>query len=110
MTEPTTWLPNPAGIIPAPTAAEVPLEEPPGVACGSKGLVVGPGLTKANSVVTVLPKITPPASLKAFTEAVSRFVSRPLKIGLPSSVGMSRVWSTSLIPRGIPSITERDLP
>ena len=29
--EPTTWVPRPAGTMPAPTAAAEPLDEPPGV-------------------------------------------------------------------------------
>ena len=110
MIDPTTWLPSAAGTIPAPTAAAEPLDDPPGVAPASKGLVVGPGTMKANSVVTVLPRITAPASRRAFTDAESMPVCRSLKIGLPRVVGISLVWSTSLMPMGIPSIGESARP
>lgn len=69
-TEPTTWLPKPAEIMPAATPAAEPLLEPPGVRCKSHGLRAG--CVAANSVVTVLPTITAPASRKAATVAASR--------------------------------------
>ena len=50
-----------AGTMPAPTAAPLPLDEPPGVRAVSQGLRAGPGLAKANSVVTVFPTIAAPA-------------------------------------------------
>src|SRR6185312_3759591 len=71
--EPSTCVPRPAGTMPDPAAAAEPLEEPPGVRRGSQGLRVGPGGWVANSVVTVLPRITAPASRSAVTEAASRF-------------------------------------
>ena len=37
-TEPITWVPRPALMMPAPTAAAMPLLEPPGVRCRSCGL------------------------------------------------------------------------
>ena len=46
----------------APITAAEPLDEPPGVRPGSNGLVVGPGNAPPISVVTVLPRITAPAS------------------------------------------------
>ena len=96
--------------MPAPTAAELPLEEPPGVLVVSNGLRVGPGLTKANSVVTVFPTMSAPARRNASTDAESNPVSLLSKIGLPNLVGMSRVWITSFIPIGIPSTGESGVP
>ena len=55
------------------TPAAEPLEEPPGVWPGSCGLRVGPGWRMANSVVTVLPMTTPPASRVCTTQAASIF-------------------------------------
>ena len=43
------------------TAAAEPLEDPPGVCLRLWGLVVTPGLKVANSVVTVFPRMMPPA-------------------------------------------------
>ena len=62
----------------AATAAADPLEEPPGVRFGSKGLVVGPDLPIANSVVTVLPMTIAPPRLSAATHAASYFGRQPL--------------------------------
>ena len=52
-------------IIPAPTPAAVPLEDPPGVRAASNGLVVGPEYPTANSVVTVLPRMIAPPRRRA---------------------------------------------
>src|SRR5262245_26770188 len=105
-----TCVPNPADTSPAATAAADPLLEPPGVRDGSHGLRVRPGSTAANSVVTVLPTITAPASRRAETPAESRTDRHPLKSGEPCSVGMSAVSMMSLMPIGIPSIGESGLP
>ena len=40
--EPAVWVPRAKGIVPAPTAAAEPLEDPPGLWAALKGLVVGP--------------------------------------------------------------------
>src|SRR5688572_28719309 len=56
---------------PAATAAAEPLLDPPGVCAGLCGLRVGPGSKNANSVVTVLPSISAPASRSFFTQAAS---------------------------------------
>ena len=55
----------------SPTAAAEPLEEPPGVCVGSWGFLVLPGCRLANSVVTVLPRRTPPAARVMATQAAS---------------------------------------
>jgi hypothetical protein len=59
-------VPRPAGTIPAPTAADEPLDEPPGVRLLSCGfLVLCHGWLAANSVVVVLPMMIAPASRSA---------------------------------------------
>jgi hypothetical protein len=63
--EPNTCVPMPTLIAPTATAAAEPLLEPPGVRAGSHGLRVARGCIHANSVVTVLPTITAPASRSA---------------------------------------------
>src|SRR5215469_319047 len=94
----------------APIAAAEPLDEPPGVRPGSNGLVVGPGWAPPISVVTVLPRITAPASRNARTSAESRFGKLPIKALQPCSVGMSLVSIKSLMPIGIPSIEDNGHP
>jgi hypothetical protein len=64
------------------------------------------GSVAANSVVTVLPRITAPASRKATTLAPSRSERQPKYIGEPFSVGKSAVSMMSLMPIGMPSIGE----
>src|SRR5256885_137368 len=70
----------------APAAAE-PLELPPGVRAGSRGLRVGPGAKQAYSVVTVLPTTTAPAPRSRLTTQASPVGHRPLSSTLPFSVG-----------------------
>ena len=70
--EPAVWLPSASGTISAATAAAEPLEEPPGVCAGLCGLVVLPGSYMANSVLTVLPRITAPACRSSATQAASQ--------------------------------------
>ena len=109
--EPTTWVPSPAGTMPAPTAAAEPLDEPPGVRLPSCGfLVLCHGWLDANSVVVVLPMMMAPASRSACTLAESRFQSAPSHIGEPWPVGMSAVSMMSLIATGMPSIGDSGLP
>src|SRR5262249_15468253 len=108
--EPTTCVPSPAAMAPTATAAAEPLEEPPGVRAGSHGLQVPRGSVEANSVVTVLPTITAPASRSAATLAPSRLLRNPTNSGEPFSVGMSKVSMMSLMPIGIPSIRDSGLP
>src|SRR5467141_2686154 len=69
--EPRTWVPSPTLMAPTATAAAEPLLEPPGVRAVSHGLRVPRGSVAANSVVTVLPTITAPASRSAATIAAS---------------------------------------
>src|SRR3546814_9367480 len=76
-TELCVWVPSATGIMPAPTAAAEPLEDPPGVRAGLCGLQVGPGLPMANSVVTVLPRKTVPDSRRPWTQAASRRGCQP---------------------------------
>ena len=108
--EPNTWVPSATLTAPAATAAAEPLLEPPGVRVSSHGLRVARGSIHANSVVTVLPRITPPASRSAATLALSRSLRKPANNGEPLSVGMSIVSMMSLIPIGMPSIGESGLP
>src|SRR5262245_28553546 len=64
---------------------------------------------EANSVVTVFPRMTAPASRKAATAAASRPEHQPSNNGEPISVGMSAVSMMSLIPIGMPSIADNGL-
>src|SRR5215470_11081070 len=100
MIDPPTCDPIADGTMPAATAAADPDDEPPGVWAGSNGLVVGPGCAPPSSDVTVLPRITLPASRNAQTAALSRFGKFPVKAAQPSCVGMSFVSSRSLMPMG----------
>ncbi len=85
--EPNTCVPIPTLIAPTATAAAEPLLEPPGVRVRSHGLRVPRGCIHANSVVTVLPTITAPASRSAATLAASRSLRKPANSGEPFSVG-----------------------
>ena len=97
--------------MPAPTAADEPLDEPPGVRLGSCGFwVLCHGWVAANSVVVVLPTMTAPASRSACTLAESRCQSVPSHIGEPWPVGMSAVSMMSLMAIGMPSIGDSGLP
>src|SRR5436853_4263447 len=60
ITDPPVCVPNASGTMSSPTAAAAPLEEPPGVCSGLRGLRVLPGVVIANSAVIVLPMITAP--------------------------------------------------
>ncbi len=88
--------------MPAATAAADPLEEPPGVCSGFSGLRVLPGARKANSVVTVLPRMIAPAARSIVTTVASRDGVRPPYSTEPFSVGMSAVSKMSLMPTGTP--------
>ena len=110
MVEPITCVPSAALIMPAATPAAEPLLDPPGVRRRSCGLRVPRGSVAANSVVTVLPTITAPASRNATTLAASRSERQPTNSGEPFSVGMSTVSMMSLMPIGMPSICESGLP
>src|SRR5215813_11335020 len=105
--EPRTWVPSPTLMAPTATAAAEPLLEPPGVRAGSHGLRVPRGSVAANSVVTVLPRITAPASRKAATAAASRPEYHPSNNGEPISVAISMVSMMSLTPIGMPSIADK---
>src|ERR687898_951930 len=92
ITDPTVWVPKASGTMKSATAAAEPLEEPPGVCWGLWGFVVFPhGNRLANSVVTVLPKSTPPAARLSATHAASAAGRLPLYMGVPYSVGKSAV-------------------
>ena len=95
--------------MPAATDAAEPLDEPPGVRAVSQGLRVPRGSDAANSVVTVLPMMTAPASRSARTQAASFSERQPANSAEPISVGMSTVSIMSLMPTGIPSIGETRL-
>src|SRR4029077_5437233 len=107
--DPITCVPRAALTSPAATAAAEPLLEPPGLRASSHGLRVALGSAAANSVVTVFPRMTAPASRKAATAAASRPEDQPLNKGEPISVGMSAVSMMSLIPTGMPSIADNGL-
>ncbi len=71
MIDPPVCVPKATGTMKSATAAADPLDDPPGVCARSCGLAVGPGWRNANSVVTVLPSMTPPASRANATHAAS---------------------------------------
>lgn len=102
MTEPAVWLPTAAGTMPAATAAAEPAEEPPGACVDLCGLRVRAGVSSASSVVTVLPRMTAPASRSRATHAASLSGRRPAKMGEPCSVGKSAVSKMSFTPIGTP--------
>src|SRR6266545_1117936 len=110
MVEPITWVPSAALRMPTATAAAEPLLEPPGVRSRSHGLRVPRGNVEANSLVTVLPTMTAPASRSATTLAASRSDRKPANSGEPFSVGMSIVSMMSLMPNGMPSIGDSGRP
>src|SRR5215470_4765310 len=87
MIEPITCVPKAALTSPAATAAAEPLLDPPGVRARSQGLRVPRGSVAANSVVTVFPRMTAPASRKAATAAASRPEHQPSNNGEPIPVG-----------------------
>ena len=96
--------------MPAATDAAEPLDEPPGVCAVFHGLRVPRGSDAANSVVTVLPRMTAPASRSARTQAASFAERQPEKSGEPISVGISTVSMMSLMPTGMPSMADSGLP
>ena len=110
MVEPITCVPSAALNMPAAVPAAEPLLEPPGVRRRSCGFFVPRGSVAANSVVTVLPTMTAPASRSAATLAASRSVRQPTNSGEPCSVGRSIVSMMSLMPTGMPSIGESGRP
>src|SRR5262249_53760367 len=97
-------------MMPAATAAADPLLDPPGVWATFHGLRVPRGKDMANSVVTVLPIMTAPAARSATTLAASFHDRQFSNSGEPSSVGISTVSITSLMPIGMPSIADSGLP
>src|SRR6185312_1346625 len=107
--DPITCVPSAALTRPAATAAAEPLLDPPGVRPGSQGLRVPRGSVAANSVVTVFPRMTAPASRRAATAAASRPEDQPSNNGEPIPVGMSAVSMMSLMPIGMPSIADTGL-
>ena len=108
--EPRTWLPDAAGSMRAPTAAEEPLDDPPAVLRVSNGLRVGGGAPAPNSVVVVLPRITAPPRRNAKTCAESRLPCQPVYFGLFIWVGISTVSYRSLTPNGMPSTRDSAVP
>src|SRR5690349_3565557 len=70
-TDATVCVPVAAAHMRAPTAAADPLLDPPGVCSRLHGLQVGPGSKVANSVVTVLPKMTAPSRRSRATHSAS---------------------------------------
>jgi len=71
MIEPAVCEPNASGTMKSATAAAEPLDEPPGVCARLCGLRVARGTKVANSAVTVLPRIVPPARRASATTAAS---------------------------------------
>src|SRR5712691_13546154 len=71
ITDPAVWVPRASGTMKSATAAAEPLDEPPGVWAGLRGLAVLPAVKQANSVVTVLPRMTAPAARANATQAAS---------------------------------------
>ena len=65
-------MPNATWTMPAATAAQDPLDEPPGVCPVLAGLRVLPGLDMANSVDTVLPRTRPPIARVIATHGASQ--------------------------------------
>ena len=90
MVEPRPWVPIAAGTVAAPTAAAVPLDEPPGVRAVSCGLRVRAGSPPPKVTVTVLPMTTAPPWRKAWTQAASCSGRWPANNTLPNSVGCPR--------------------
>ena len=70
--EPTVCVPIAAGTMKSATAAADPDDEPPGVCLMLCGLAVRPGVTAANSGVTVLPRMIAPARRNIATHAASQ--------------------------------------
>src|SRR4029434_6315318 len=89
--DPTVWVRKAGATWPWATAAAEPDDEPPGVWPALCGLVVGPGWRLANSVVTVLPRITALAVRQSATQAASPNGTLPSKIGELWPVGLSWV-------------------
>ena len=71
MTDPAVCVPKPSGAMPSATAAAEPLDDPPGVCAGLRGLAVLPGVKVANSVVTVFPRTIAPAARASATQEAS---------------------------------------
>src|SRR6201996_9523535 len=67
ITEPPVCVPTASGIMPAPTAAAEPDDEPPGVWAWLCGLSVAVGSDEAKAVVVVLPIMVAPAAFSAIT-------------------------------------------
>src|SRR5579863_1832435 len=109
MVDPITCVPSAALTTPTATAAADPLDEPPGVCAVFHGLRVPRGSDAENSVVTVLPTITAPASRSARTLAASFSERQPSNSGEPICVGISTVSIISLMPTGMPSIGDSGL-
>src|ERR1700676_2853437 len=102
MTLRAVWVPYARGNRPAATPAADPEDDPPGVWAGLAGFMVGPGLRVANSVVTVLPMTTAPASRAQATGAEAALGWWLAQMGEPYWLGMSAVSSTSFTPMGMP--------
>src|ERR1700686_4819528 len=107
--EPTTCVPSAALTMPAVTEAADPLLDPPGVRFGSQGFRVPRGSVEANSVVTVFPNMTAPASRSAATLAASLPERQLSNRGEPIWVGISQVSMISLMPTGMPSMRDKGL-
>ena len=69
---------------------------------GLCGLRVGPALPQANSVVTVLPRMTAPAARSIAVAVASRPGRRPRWMTEPRSEASSSVSMMSLMPTGTP--------
>src|ERR1700681_2060302 len=94
ITEPPVWVPSATGTWKSATPAAEPLDEPPGVWPELCGLTVAPGKRLANSVVTVLPRITAPAVRNSATQAASAKGRLPQRLAAPCPAGW---WGVSLM-------------
>src|SRR5436305_1619248 len=95
ITEPAVCEPVAIGTMPAATAAAEPEEEPPGVCSRLCGLRVLPVCWCANSVVTVLPRMMPPARRSMATVEASLAGGCPLWAAAPYSVRLSCTFPLS---------------
>ena len=102
MTEPTVCEPSASVPTPAATAAAEPLLEPPGVCSRLRGFAVAPGAKKANSVVTVLPRISAPARRSRSTASASRPLNDSGGTAEPARVGMRSTLKMSLTSASAP--------
>ena len=84
ITEPPVCVPSASGIMPAPTAAAEPDDDPPGVWAWLCGLSVAVGSFEANAVVVVLPMMVAPAAFSSSRPARPRAAASRDRSASPS--------------------------